>query len=140
MVEFSKNDNSICRRLVGDKSGMGWNFILGVGTLSLPLLHGRTISHSPRTDRNAIFFIRGQKVMLDADLAALYGVSTTRLNQAIKRNLKRFPSDFSTHRGRDQAFDITNCDTKPPGRSANCAAVSPLRVYRAGRSHAFICP
>lgn len=41
-----------------------------------------------------IYLIRGEKVMLDSDLAALYGVSTKALNQAVKRNLKRFPSDF----------------------------------------------
>lgn len=41
-----------------------------------------------------IFVIRGRKVMLDRDLAELYGVSTKVLNQAVKRNKKRFPSDF----------------------------------------------
>jgi len=41
-----------------------------------------------------ILLIRGQKIMLDADLAALYGVQTRALNQAAKRNLKRFPGDF----------------------------------------------
>ena len=41
-----------------------------------------------------IHFIRGQKVMLDADLAELYGVTTKRLNEQVKRNLDRFPSDF----------------------------------------------
>lgn len=41
-----------------------------------------------------IYFIRGQKVMLDRDLAELYGVETKTFNQAVKRNLKRFPSDF----------------------------------------------
>jgi hypothetical protein len=38
--------------------------------------------------------IRGERVLFDADLAALYGVSTKALNQAVKRNLARFPSDF----------------------------------------------
>lgn len=42
----------------------------------------------------AILLIRGQKVMLDADLAALYGVETKVLVQAVKRNLERFPEDF----------------------------------------------
>src|SRR2546425_5286154 len=42
----------------------------------------------------AIFLIRGQKVLLDADLAVIYGVLTKGLNQAVKRNLRRFPSDF----------------------------------------------
>jgi ORF6N domain-containing protein len=38
--------------------------------------------------------VRGQRVLLDADLAALYGVKTTRLNQQVNRNLDRFPADF----------------------------------------------
>jgi hypothetical protein len=41
-----------------------------------------------------IFLIRGQKVMLDVDLADLYGVQTRTLNQAVKRNIERFPEDF----------------------------------------------
>lgn len=42
-----------------------------------------------------IFVIRGQKVMLDADLAELYGVETKAFNQAVKRNADRFPEDFT---------------------------------------------
>lgn len=42
----------------------------------------------------SILFIRGEKVMLDADLAALYGVTTKRLNEQVKRNHDRFPEDF----------------------------------------------
>ena len=41
-----------------------------------------------------ICMIRGQKVILDADLAAFYGVTTKRLNQQVKRNIDRFPTDF----------------------------------------------
>ena len=41
-----------------------------------------------------VFFIRGEKVLLDADLADLYGVATKVLNQAVKRNRDRFPADF----------------------------------------------
>jgi hypothetical protein len=41
-----------------------------------------------------IFDIRGEKVMLDFDLAILYGVETKRLNEQVKRNLSRFPPDF----------------------------------------------
>lgn len=44
--------------------------------------------------QNKIYEIRGQKVMLDKDLAELYGVATCVLNQAVKRNLDRFPKDF----------------------------------------------
>ena len=43
---------------------------------------------------NKIYLIRGQKVMLDSDLAALYQVPTSRLNEQVKRNLDRFPEDF----------------------------------------------
>ena len=42
----------------------------------------------------AILLIRGQKVLLDADLAELYGVTTSRLNEQVKRNRERFPEDF----------------------------------------------
>lgn len=47
-----------------------------------------------------IFFIRGERVMLDSDLSEIYGVTTTRLNQQVKRNINRFPSDFM--------FELTN--------------------------------
>ena len=41
-----------------------------------------------------IYFIRGEKVMLDLDLAQLYGVETRVLKQSVRRNIKRFPEDF----------------------------------------------
>jgi hypothetical protein len=44
--------------------------------------------------KEMIYVIRGQKVMLDSDLAKLYGVETKRLNEQVKRNLDRFPEDF----------------------------------------------
>ncbi len=44
--------------------------------------------------RQSIFFIRGQKIILDAHLAELYAVETRALVQAVTRNLKRFPRDF----------------------------------------------
>jgi len=43
---------------------------------------------------NKIYLIRGQKIMIDRDLAALYGVATKVLKQAVKRNIERFPEDF----------------------------------------------
>lgn len=49
---------------------------------------------SPKKIEAMIFNIRGQRVMLDSDLAELYGVETRALNQAVKRNLERFPDDF----------------------------------------------
>jgi hypothetical protein len=43
---------------------------------------------------SAIRLIRGQRVLMDADLAAMYGVETKLLKRAVRRNLKRFPADF----------------------------------------------
>ena len=51
---------------------------------------------------NKIFFLRGQKVMLDKDLAELYEVQTRRLNEQIRRNIKRFPEDFMFHLTREE--------------------------------------
>lgn len=53
-----------------------------------------------------IYLIRGQKVMLDRDLAALYGVQTKKLNQAVKRNQKRFPNDFMFKLTRDEFISL----------------------------------
>ena len=49
---------------------------------------------SPDALVGRIVVIRGQRVLLDADLAALYGVETRVFNQAVSRNLRRFPKDF----------------------------------------------
>jgi hypothetical protein len=43
---------------------------------------------------HSIFLIRDEKVILDADLAELYGVKTSRLNEQVRRNIERFPEDF----------------------------------------------
>jgi hypothetical protein len=59
----------------------------------------------------AIYLIRGQKVMLDRDLAALYEVETKVLNQTVKRNAKRFPSDFMFRLSADEKKElVTICD------------------------------
>jgi len=54
---------------------------------------------------NRIILIRDQKVLVDRDLAELYGVDTRTLNQAVKRNLKRFPEDFMFQMTREE-FEI----------------------------------
>ena len=54
-----------------------------------------------------ILFLRGQKVMLDRDLAELYGVETKALNQAVKRNIERFPADFMFQVSKDEAALIS---------------------------------
>ena len=58
-----------------------------------------------------ILLIRGQKVILDADLAELYGVTTKRLNQQVTRNIRRFPSDFMFRlRAEEKAEVVANCN------------------------------
>ena len=65
-----------------------------------------------------ILLIRGQKVMLDTALAALYGVETKVLNQAVKRNLARFPADFMFQLTKEEfdALRSQNVTAKPAGR------------------------
>ena len=59
----------------------------------------------------AILFIRGQKVILDMDLANLYGVPTKQLNQQVKRNKRRFPEDFMFQLTEEEKTEVvTNCD------------------------------
>jgi hypothetical protein len=55
----------------------------------------------------SILLIRGQKVMLDRDLAQLYGVETRALNQAVRRNIDRFPADFMFHLTREEILRIS---------------------------------
>jgi len=59
----------------------------------------------------SILFIRDQKVMLDTDLAELFGATTKAFNQAIKRNRDRFPSDFMFCLTKEEKAEVvTNCD------------------------------
>ncbi|OYD17003.1 hypothetical protein CH330_01165 [candidate division WOR-3 bacterium JGI_Cruoil_03_51_56] len=74
----------------------------------------------------AILSIRGQKVILDADLARLYGVTTKRLNEQVKRNRGRFPEDFM--------FELTFAEKDE--LVANCDHLSRLR-YSSTRPYAF---
>jgi hypothetical protein len=61
--------------------------------------------------QQAILFIRGEKVMLDADLAVLYEVTTKRLNEQVKRNRDRFPEDFMFQlTEKEKAEVVANCD------------------------------
>jgi ORF6N domain len=58
-----------------------------------------------------ILVVRGQRVMIDADLALLYGVTTKQLNQQVKRNPARFPADLAFRlRAAEKDEVVTNCD------------------------------
>ena len=70
----------------------------------------RSIKSVSRIDRS-ILLIRGHRVMLDADLAQLFGVSTKRLNEQVRRNRKRFPQDFMFRlTAKEKAEVVANCD------------------------------
>ena len=61
--------------------------------------------------QNSIFEFRGQRVMIDRDLADLYGVPTKVLNQAVKRNMRRFPEDFMFQLNDEEKQElVTFCD------------------------------
>lgn len=66
------------------------------------------------TIENKIYLIRGQKVILDKDLAILYGVKTFVLNQAVKRNLSRFPEDFMFSLSRSEILRISQIVISSP--------------------------
>ena len=59
------------------------------------------------TIEQKILLIRGEKVMLDRDIAQLYGVETRALNQAVRRNMKRFPDDFMLSLNRDEIVNLS---------------------------------
>ena len=52
--------------------------------------------------RSKVYIIRGQQVMLDKDLAEIYGYEVKKLNQQVKRNIERFPEDFMFQMTRDE--------------------------------------
>ena len=60
---------------------------------------------------NKIFIIRNIRIMIDSDMGELYGVTTKRLNEAVKRNIKRFPVDFMFQLTITEKEDlVANCD------------------------------
>ena len=69
------------------------------------------------TIKSKILVIRGQQVMIDRDLAELYGVETKRLNEQVKRNIERFPEEF--------CFQLTS--TEKIELVANCDRFNPLK-------------
>jgi len=73
--------------------------------------------------QNRIYEIRGERVMLDKELAELYGIETKALNLAVKRNLKRFPKDFmfqlTKEEFEDLRFQIETIETSNPLRLQN---------------------
>ena len=73
-----------------------------------------------------IVVLRGQRVMLDAELAALYGVETKRLNQQVRRNSSRFPADFMFQLSRDEwkAMRLQNASSLQRSNRRNAAPLA----------------
>ena len=78
-----------------------------------------------------ILLVRGQKVMLDADLAELYGVETKALNQAVRRNKERFPEDFMFQLTADEAEKLSF----HPGTSSLRSQIVTSKKGRGGRRY-----
>ncbi|MCF8295928.1 MAG: ORF6N domain-containing protein [Saprospiraceae bacterium] len=73
-------------------------------------MKNKSVIPNEKIDR-AIIIIRGHKVMLDSDLAEIYGVKTSRLNEQVKRNKNRFPDDFMFQLTTQEKQEvIANCD------------------------------
>ena len=100
------------------------------------VIHVEWIEHS-------IYLIRGQKVMLDADLAGIYGVPTFRFNEAVKRNRERFPEDFMFRLTCDEVDSLIspNAISKPGrgGRKAISARTSRCAHGNSGISEPCLC-
>ena len=71
---------------------------------------------------NLIYTMRGQKVMLDSDLARIYGYETKRLNEQVRRNLTKFPADFMFELSNDEIQDL-----RSQNATANINAMSRSR-------------
>lgn len=67
----------------------------------------KTGSVAPPQIQSAILLVRGQRVLLDRDLAAMYGVTTGNLNKAVRRNASRFPADFMFQLTPDEAENLS---------------------------------
>lgn len=91
--------------------------------------------------QNKIFEVRGQKVMLDFDLAELYEVPTKALNQAVKRNIGRFPSDFmfrlTIDEWQDMRSQFVTASTDPKRKRSQNVTASMTKRTKTAPPYAF---
>jgi hypothetical protein len=78
--------------------------------------HAERLPEQAQLIGRRIYIFRGQKVMLDSDLAELYRVPTFRLNEAVKRNLQRFPEDFMFQLTKEEVDSLTSQIAMSKGR------------------------
>ena len=86
--------------------------------------------------QRAIYLLRGEKVMLDSDLAMLHGVSTKVLNRAVKRNANRFPEDFMVQLSAEE-LEALRCQIGPSNASTPASRSGPGRGGRRYLPYAF---
>lgn len=86
--------------------------------------------------KEAIYEIRGQKVMLDYDLATIYGVRTGTLNQAVKRNINRFPDDFM-FKLTEKEWDELDCNILNSNMRSQSVTASANRRNKSNPPYAF---
>src|SRR5687767_7651451 len=90
---------------------------------------------APTEVEKTILFLRGQRVILDSSLAEFYGVPTKVVNQAVRRNRKRFPSDFAFRLTQQEFTDLrSQIVTSNVGRGGQ--RLRSIRLHRARRRHA----
>ncbi len=77
--------------------------------------------------RNKIYTIRGQRVMLDSDLAAIYGYTTKRFNEQVKNNIEKFEEDFM--------FQLTLEETENLSRSIFSTSIMQTKGMKGGRTY-----
>ena len=90
---------------------------------------GNTDLISSERIEKTIYLIRGEKVMLDRDLAKLYGVLTGALNQAVRRNRERFPEDFMCQLTPAEVAELNLSQIVIGSREASRSSSSALRIY-----------
>ena len=106
------------------------------------------IAPQPENLAQLVFLVRGEKVLLDADLAMLYGVETGALNRAVKRNIERFPADFMLQLSPDEWEDlkcqvgissspVSAAKTKKPGTIRSQIVTTSLHGGRRAIPYAF---
>ena len=106
------------------------------------------IAPQPENLAQLVFLVRGEKVLLDADLAMLYGVETGALNRAVKRNIERFPADFMLQLSLDEWEDLkcqvgissspaSAAKTKKPGTIRSQIVTTSLHGGRRAIPYAF---
>ncbi len=88
------------------------------------------IAPQPENLAQLVFLVRGEKVLLDADLARLYGVETGALNRAVKRNIERFPADFMLQLT-PQEWEDLKCQIGISSSPAEVAVAKKLGAVRA---------